>query len=121
MNVLDLLLKSENKTFNLPNEKVKIKRLSKTFGEDVIFELSALSLDRLEELRGKEDFYSLAVLEGVKEPNLKDKRLQEKFNVHTPIEALKKMLSAGEIEDLYIKISHLSGYGMKTYEEVKKN
>ena len=50
MNVLDLLLKTETSVFNLSKEEIKIKRLSKLLNEDVIFEVSAVSLDRLEEL-----------------------------------------------------------------------
>lgn len=125
MNVLDLLLKTETSVFNLPKEEIKIKRLSKLLNEDIIFEVSAVSLDRLEELRestsGKENFHSLVVIEGVKSPNLKSKDLQDKFGTHTSIETIKKMLLAGEIEDLYLKIAQLSGYGAQTYEEIKKN
>ena len=125
MNVLDLLLKSETSVFDLPKEEVKIKRLSKLLNEDVIFEVSAVSLDRLEELRestsGKENFHSLVVIEGVRNPNLKSNDLRDKFGTHTSIETIKKMLLAGEIEDLYLKIAQLSGYGVQTYEEIKKN
>lgn len=121
MNTLDLLLKTK---VQFPEKQVKMKRLSENTGEDIVFTIQAIPLDRLEELReanGKSiDFQTMVVLNGVKEPNLKAPELKEHFRAHTPIETVKNMLLAGEIEELYLKISTLSGYGPDTIEEIEK-
>lgn len=122
MNTLDLLLKTD---LNSVQEcEVKINRLSKQAGEDVIFALRPINLDRLEELResnGKgSDFSVMVVLEAVKSPNLKSPELKEKLKAATPAETVKKLLLAGEIEDLYLKACQISGFGRETIEEIKK-
>ena len=61
----------------------------------------------------------MTVLAGVKEPNLKNKELMEKFNAPTPKELLQKLLLSGEITNLYNVISELSGYGPDSVAEVK--
>ena len=44
----------------------------------------------------------------------------EKYGVPTPTELVKKVLSAGEIEEISKQIEVLSGYRTKTIEEIKK-
>ena len=61
----------------------------------------------------------MTVLAGVKEPDLKDKKLLEKFNAPTPKELLQKLLLSGEITNLYNVISELSGYGPDSVAEIK--
>ena len=122
MNTLDLLLKADINSIKRPVKEIKIKRLSKVLNADIVFTVTALSLDKLEELResNSKDFNIHTILEGVKEPNLKSRDLMEKFNAITPVELVKKLLLPGEIEDVYLAISKLSGYGINTIEEIKK-
>lgn len=122
MNTLDLLLKANLKDINVPEKEVKVKRLSDVLKTDVIFKIKAIRFDVLEDLResNTKDFNIHTVLEGVVEPNLKNKELMEKFNAITPVDLVKKLLLPGEIEDLYHAISKLSGYGTNTIEDIKK-
>ena len=122
MNTLDLLLKADINSIKIPKKEIKIKRLSERLNGDVIFTISALSLDKLEELReaNSKDFNIHTILEGVKEPNLKSRELMDKYNAVTPVELVKRLLLPGEIEDVYLAISKLSGYGINTIEEIKK-
>lgn len=66
---------------------------------------------------------------GVVEPDLEDSGLQNSYGVKSPIRLLQKMLSAGEIQKLALKVIELSGlddietksdFEME-YEEAKKN
>ena len=124
MDIMDLLLKADAESFKMPEQEVKIKRLSKVLGQDAIFTIRAISLDKFEEIRetnSKEsDMQAMVVLESVKSPNLKAPELKEKFGTKTPLETIKKILLPGEIVELYFKISRLSGFGRDTVEEIKK-
>lgn len=124
MDILDLLLKADTASFKPPEKDVKIKRLSKILGSDAVFTLRAVSLDRLEEIRSATnesgDLHAMIVLESIKSPNLKSADLKEKFGTKTPLETVKKILLAGEIEELYFAASKLSGFDRDTIEEIKK-
>lgn len=120
MNTLDLLL--SNKTVDYPTAEIKINRLSEQIGQDIIFKIRAFSIDRLEEVRknNTSDFAIHAILESVIEPNLKDKALMDKYNCYTPVDLVKKLLLAGEVEELYFNIKKLSGFTGDTVSEIKK-
>lgn len=122
MNTLDLLLKADIKGFAVPTKEIKIKKLSERLQGDAIFKIKALSLDKIKELRetNSSEFNIHTVIEGVIEPSLKDKNLIDKFGVITPVDLVKKILIAGEIDDIYNEISKLSGYNGSTIEEIKK-
>lgn len=124
MNVLDLLLNMEPQ--GLPEKEIKVKRLSRICGEDVVFRLRALPYSRVAEIKEKDggDMNLLILLAGVMEPDLKRKELREKYAAETPKELVKHLLLPGEIEDISREIEKLSGYrGMtlEQVEEVKKN
>lgn len=121
MNTLDLLLKTEIP--NPPEKEIKLKRLSKVCGGDVIFKLRALSYSRVAEIKNLHadgDMGVHIVLAGVVSPDLKSEELKRKYNAVTPVEMIKAMLLPGEIEDISREIEKLSGYRMTTVEEVKK-
>jgi hypothetical protein len=124
MDILDLLLKADTASFKPPEKEVKIKRLSDILGGDAVFTIKALSLDRLEEIRtstvDNADMHAMIVLESIKSPNFKSPELKEKFGTKTPLETIKKILLAGEIEELYFAASRLSGFDRDTIEEIKK-
>jgi len=121
MNVLDILLAKELP--ETPTKEFKQKRLSKLFGETVIFELKALRYDTVEDIkkRNGDDMAVHIVLEGTISPNLKAQELMAKYKAATPVETVKRMLYAGEIEDLSRAIERLSGYRINTLEEIQKN
>ena len=119
MDALELLLNSERP--NMPEKEIKLKRLSKACGGDVIFRLRALSYNRVAELqKADSDMNVHIILAGVVSPDLKSEELKKKYNAVTPAEMIKAMLLPGEIEDISREIEKLSGYRAATVEEVKK-
>ncbi len=120
-NVIDLLLNLDPP--RLPDKEIKIKRLTKLCGADVVFKIRALPYTRVAEIKkmsGEEDMSVDIVLAGVVLPDLRDKRLCEKYNAVTPAELLKKLLLPGEIEDISREVEKLSGYRALTIEDIKK-
>lgn len=109
--------------------KVRLRQLSESAGQEVVFSVRALSYDRVREIRQQESgengrFAEAVILAGVTEPSLRDDALLKRYHALTPYELLPKLLSAGEIEELSSCIEQLSGYRMKTVdllEDVKKN
>ncbi len=120
-NVLDLLLGMEKA--KLPEKSVKLKRLSKACGADVVFTLRALPYNRVAEIKetASDDMTVDILLAGVVSPSLRDKGLLDKYHAPTPAELVKALLLPGEIEDLSREVERLSGYRTATVEEVKKN
>lgn len=129
---LDLLLGVDIGKFEKPTREIEIKRLSQALGAKVVFVVQGLDPDQMEKVNenavtmtGKDvdlnmnEMQLFAVLEGVKEPNLKDKALREKFGAPTPKELVKKLLLAGEITKIYQVISELSGFADDSVEELK--
>ena len=122
LNTLDLLLKADIKEFAVPTKEIKLKRLSESLEDDVIFKVKALGLDKIKELRetNSSDFNIHTIIEGVIEPSFKDINLIEKFGAITPVDLIKKLLVPGEIDDIFYEISKLSGYNGSTIEDIKK-
>lgn len=115
-------------TLSLPapkTETVTIPRLVMPDGKPLTLELRQLTFNQVADLRAlNRDFAVHTVLAGVKAPNLRDQSLRDHFGVETPAELVKKLFSAGEIEELSMRISTLSGYNRKTVElveDVQKN
>ena len=122
VSVLDLLLRSHlpDVRKELPERRVKVKRLSRLTGTDVVFILRGLPYGRVQELRRlREDVECHILLEGCEEPDLKSAALREKYGGATPIDAIQAMLLPGEIEDLSRTVEQLSGYRGNTIETVK--
>lgn len=130
MNTLDLLLKLDESKIKKPTKQVEIRRLSEALGEKVIFTCQAVTANKMAEIQEMvldvktqqidvQEMQIMTVLAGVKEPDLKDKKLLEKFNAPTPKELLQKLLLSGEITNLYNVISELSGYGPNSVAEIK--
>lgn len=107
-----------------PEKLLKMSRLSKELGRPVNFKIRALSYNQINEfVRGKEDSELLIVLEGLAEPDLRDKRLLAKFGALTPLELLrdKRFLRPGEVISLSRQIEQLSGYREDVFEDAIKN
>lgn len=120
MGTLDLLLNLDPP--HPETQTIKIKRLSRLCGEDVIFTITQLSYNRVAEIRqmNGEDACIDILLAGVTEPDLKNKALKEKYGAETPAELIKKLLLPGEIEDISRAVERLCGYRTATVEEIKK-
>ncbi len=121
MDVLDLLLNADNP--KLPEQEIKIKRLSKEIGKDVLFKIKALKYDRVEEIKklhSERDMNVHILLAGVISPNLKSEELRAKYNAPTAADTIKALLLPGEIEDISRAIEKLSGFRTTNIEEVKK-
>lgn len=119
---MELLLKIDPPKAETAN--VKMKRLSRLVGQDVVFELRGLGYSRVAELRElmkPEDLPIHVILAGVAAPDLKSRTLLEKYHAAAPDELVKKLLNPGEIDDLYRKIQKLSGYLSDNIAEIKKN
>lgn len=135
-NVIDILLNSSDEMFKMPSEVVEIKRLSEAFGEEFKVMLRGLTYTRYSEIQEESiDFKTgdinlskiqiNTLLEGVYDLDgrllFKNKELLDKFKVHSFADLVKKILSPGEITQLYSKIEKLGGFGDKNIEEeIKK-
>lgn len=120
--LLDLLLQAPDVSRELPTKKVRIKRLSKLLGKDVVFTLRALPYGRVEDVKGMESGADIAILlSGLVDPDPKDEALNQHFNAVTPAEMLKQLLLPGEIDDLSREVERLSGYRTRTIEEIKND
>lgn len=119
-NVIDLLLNLEPQ--KLPEKEIKIKRLSKLCGADVVFKLRAMPYNKVADVRklAGDDMGIDIALAGVVSPDLRDGRLLSKYKAVTPAELIKAMLLPGEIEDVSREIEKLSGYRSVVIEDIKK-
>lgn len=123
-NVIDLLLNLDPNKLKLTTKEVKLSRLSEAVGEDVIFNVTGITMSQfsyVSEAAGEnsKDINALIIIEGTKTPNLKDETLLKKYECATPVELINKLLLPGEISGLYNTISELSGFNADAVEEVK--
>lgn len=64
-------------------------------------------------------FRALVCIHCTIEPNFSDAAFIKALGVETPDESLNKVLRSGEIDDLYMAISNLSGYDSDVDEDVE--
>ena len=87
-------------------KQVKLPRLG------VTFTLQELSYNDVIECRRSEDAALLYILKSAVDPNLRDpKWYRDAMGSPTPIEAMRKLLRAGEVERLCKVVDILNGYG----------
>ena len=126
MSLLDKLLQADaGKLTEQPHTKFEIERLSTMLKTKFELDLSAIEPKRYAEIQrmgidiGKKgnvrdvnvyEMRIMTVLEGIKEPDLKNKDLLKHLNAVTPKELVGKLFLSGEIEDICKKIDGLSGY-----------
>ena len=124
MSLLDKLLQADVKNLTeRETAKIKSKRLARAFGEDKPVEITVqeLSSRRVTEIMAKQfdkkgnfdlerNFRAKAItaVEGVVDPCLKDKALQEHFNCHSPAD-LAELLFGQELTKISDLILTLSG------------
>ena len=124
VSVLDLLLRPDlpDVRRELPEKRVEVKRLSRLAGEPVVFRLKALTYDQTRRVQDKprgEQAVEMVLL-GCTEPNWRAPGLLDPAkNIATPIDAIKAMLTAGEIDELAVEIQMLGGYIVRALEDVK--
>lgn len=130
MNLVDMLLKSDVENITARETKeIEIKRLSKKFGKPFIITVGAIDGELFAELtstaikKGGEVDYAksfaanaLVAVEGLINPDLKDKQLQEHFSAVTPKELAQKLFK-GDISKISSEIATLSGFGEDDEEE----
>lgn len=135
-NLVDALLAADaNQITQKEITTVEIPRLTKIVGVPFIVTLQAVSPKRLDEIQEqaikmtKKGRYAgtdlttlrrLTLCESIIEPDLKNKKLQEKFGVVSPKELISKLFSAGEIQNLYEKSQQVSGFTEENEEEYKE-
>lgn len=123
---MDLLLKADANAFALPTAKIRIKRFSELFGKDATMTVRAIPFETIEDIRESAkggEFRLKMIREGVQDFDFSAEALREKLGVDKKlpsIEVIKKLFTAGEIEEIYLMISKISGYGADTVEEIKK-
>ena len=135
-NTLAVLLGADRGKLKLmPTRQVEITRLSEVIGEPVIFTIRALNGEEFQEAqesamsiskRGEvEDLDSrmlqiMCVLNGVQDPNLRDKDLLAAYEAATPEQLMNgALLLPGELSQLFNAIQELSGFGEGAVSEVK--
>ena len=135
MSLTNALLKLDREKLAMPKKKVEMPRLSKLAKEKIVFELQGIGQDTLDDITNMAtnidmktknvdvDFAQLKlaiICEGVKDPSFRDKSTLEHFNVSTPYDLVKLMLTSGERDALYNEIKELSGYNAEVIKEIKK-
>ncbi|EIC95698.1 phage XkdN-like protein [Lachnoanaerobaculum saburreum F0468] len=132
--LMEKLMKLDrDKLMEVPTEKIKAKALSRIAGEDVEITVKALSGSLYTELMSKAsndeggidgakiyDAYSIIVVKGCVEPNLKDEGLQKHYNAASPKDLAQILFPGGELTKIAEKIGALSGFGVKGNKEDKK-
>lgn len=111
-------------------QRIKMRDLSRRAGQDVVFAVRELGYNEIQDINRMEggrpdgDVNIAVILAGVVEPDLRSDALRERYGAPTPAMLLPKMLSAGEIAELAMRIEKLSGYRRQVTEivdDVKKN
>ncbi|WP_113675460.1 phage tail assembly chaperone [Vallitalea guaymasensis] len=119
--ILDILLETDiNKISELSKTTVEINRLSKVLGEKLILDIRALTSQELEIIEG-DNIYEKYIIKAVtiEGKKLTDPILLNKFNIKDPLKIVNKLFNAGEIFNLYKKISSLSGFDEESVKEIK--
>lgn len=119
-NILDLkdLISEDNDLTKVPEATVKLSVLSKRLGKDVSVKVKAINNRKFYSLVNgigdspDEDFNAelLIALDGIVEPDFKDKEVREAFGARTPKELVEKVLIGMDLNNVVTKIGQLSGY-----------
>ena len=134
MNLVEQLVQVDvDKAYELKRDIFKSERLKELLGLDVPVDVKIKELPqrKVQELLSMQyssngnhqmskvfDSSLMCLVEGVEEPNLKDKELQEHFRAETP-KRLAEVLFGREVTKISDAIMTLSGFGDDNEEEVK--
>ncbi len=133
MNLAEKLMKLDRgQLTEIPTGEIEIKRLSKIVGEPFMVKCRAIPGERYIDIssqllneKGKAKYgkaYQVATLitvEGVTEPNLRDKELQAHFGCVTPKDLATVLFQGGDMQKVADLITDLSGYGESAEDEIK--
>ena len=138
MSLIDKLLAADaGKLTEKPSKLYEVKRLSEKLNTKFELRLEALEPQRFSDIQRQSvnlskkgaikdfntfDMQVLTLIDGIKEPSMKDEKLLKHFGAVTPKELVPKLFLAGEIADIYNEINVLSGYEAgdeETDEEIK--
>lgn len=122
--ILDMLLRPDcpDVMKELPTKQYEIKRLSELFGEPAVLTLRGLPYNTVQSIRSmKDEERNLQIiLAGCVEPNFRDANLSgPDTGCPTPLDAIKRRFTAGEIDDIAAAVERLCGYRQQTITEVK--
>lgn len=93
--------------------KINITRLGLTLT------VKSLSYDKMVENMGRKNANLHYILDSVVSPNLRDSEwYEDHMGCVTPVEALKKLLLAGEVNGLVKQLDQLNGYGSAAVQDV---
>lgn len=134
MNLVESLISADiNKAYELEKGTFKSKRLAKLLGEDeaVEIEIAEIPQRKLNEIMAIQysnsgklqltksfDAKLMSIVEGVRNPSLKDSELQKHFNAESP-KKLAEILFGSEVTDLSDAIMGISGISDDKDEEIK--
>lgn len=135
MNLVEQLLNADvNRVGELETKTIKSRRLAKILEleEAIEIKISEIPARRFNELCTKPynkngDFESdkmfdakaLICVEGIVDPNMKDKKLQEHFGCKNPKDLVIKLFG-NEMTDIYLEIDKLCGGSKEEKEELEK-
>lgn len=138
MSLIDKLLAADaGKLIEKPSKPYEVKRLSEKLNTKFELRIEALEPQRFSDIQRQSvnlskkgaikdfntfDMQVLTLIDGIKEPSMKDEKLLKHFGAVTPKELVPKLFLAGEIADIYNEINVLSGYEAddeETDEEIK--
>ena len=129
MNLVEQLLKIDANEIEIP--KTVKKMYCKKLKREIEFECVAIDAEKANDIQvqvvdlakgevNEIDMFKLksyTIMEGCK--SFKDKELMKHFGVPTPRELIKKLLTDGEVTELYNTITELSAYKEAKEDEVK--
>lgn len=133
MSKMDLLLKLDTKKMVKPTKEVEITRLSELLGEPFLVTCQALTASEFADLQASisvsaegdvdvdKNIQVNTLIMGVKDPELTNQQVIEKFGAVNATEAISNIFLPGEISSIYTTITQLSGFGKDSVKEVKNS
>ncbi|MBQ9090723.1 MAG: hypothetical protein IJY52_00430 [Anaerotignum sp.] len=126
MSIFDKMMETDfKKLAEKEQAKMKVKRLSKVFGEPFVVLCKPISQKQLvyvaENAKTLQEEKVLFILEccSVDGKKFSDEKFLQWTGTMKGEDAIRAMFKTGEISTLYDKISALSGYGKDAIEELK--
>jgi hypothetical protein len=133
MSLTQTLLAADKNKITMLEKQVEMVRLSQQLEQEIHFSLKGINSKKLESLRedatnitkdgeeldGKEFVLSL-LIEGIVEPNFKDKELQKHFGVKSAKDLVAELMNDAEQMEVAEHIQKLSGFGVENVREIVK-
>jgi hypothetical protein len=133
MSLTQTLLNADKNKITMPEKQVEMVRLSEQLEQEIHFTLKGISSKKLESLRedatsitkdGQEldgqEFVTSLLIEGIIEPNFRDKELQKYFDVKSAQDLITELMNDAEQMEVAEHIQKLSGFGVENVREIVK-